>query len=667
MKIQIKRNSGSKIRSLLISSIAIFSFFAVQSSFSQNSINKFSDPVIREIHDLADRRDSLALLPFLRDSNPNYRGEALMCFGSVQSIGLIDSIAPALNSDFNGIRIAAAFALGQTFHTKAVPYILSAIERDTVKLVKGMLFDALGKCGEESHLQWLAAQNVDFQESEGQAQGILRFALRGIIMPEGNSRMVEIIKKGSSTVGVIFASYHLGRYTDTLWLSNNVVELEELYRNERDPLVSSNLIMAIIKARQNEAWPYAEDILQSDADYREKVNILKTLGQSNWDKARKLIYKLAIGQDPNLAVAAAEAIERNAGKEDLRKHLKAISKVKNWRARALLLGRAMEISIDKKNLPGKIGRRILAYYTDSENNAEKAWLLKCLVSSPEKYGFVEQQLNNRDKIVSTYAMETLTLMAKHENCNQAKEKLAAEGIDLNKEFLRIFRSGISSGDIAIISMAASILRDPQLAYIELITDVGFLERALEQTQTPDLIEAKNELLATLAYLSGKKEAGKTTPVYNHPIDWERVMRIPSKQLLGFNTSKGEILVQLNVNWCPGTVSAFLELVEEGFYDNKTIHRVVPNFVVQDGCPRGDGWGGPPFSIRSEFTPAPFLPGVLGMASSGKDTEGSQWFLTHTATPHLDGKYTNFGFVVSGMEVVHQLEVGDVIERVVVIK
>ena len=75
---------------------------------------------------------------------------------------------------------------------------------------------------------------------------------------------------------------------------------------------------------------------------------------------------------------------------------------------------------------------------------------------------------------------------------------------------------------------------------------------------------------------------------------------------------------------------------------------------------GDGWGGPPFSIRSEFTPAPFLPGVLGMASSGKDTEGSQWYLTHTATPHLDGRYTNFGFVVSGMEVVHQIEVGDII-------
>ena len=110
----------------------------------------------------------------------------------------------------------------------------------------------------------------------------------------------------------------------------------------------------------------------------------------------------------------------------------------------------------------------------------------------------------------------------------------------------------------------------------------------------------------------------------------------------------------------------MEMVESGFYDGRTIHRVVPNFVVQDGCPRGDGWGGPPFTIRSEFTPAPFLEGVLGMASAGKDTEGSQWYFTHTATPHLDGKYTNFGKVVEGIEVVHQLELGDEIRRIVVL-
>ena len=590
-----------------------------------------------------------------------------MCLGSLQSIGIIDSIAPALDSEMNGIRMAAAFALGQTFHPSAVPLLISALEKDTVKLVKGMLFDALGKTGDVSNLLWLATQKAEFQESEGQAQGILRFALRGLVVPEGNEKMLEIIKEGSSTVGVTYASYHLGRYADSLWLANHAKDLQELYFGERDEMVRSNIIKAIIKARGKEAWPLAEATLKSDADYRVKVNIIQSLSHKSWEKAGKLMYEIACGQDPNQAIAAAESIQRLASESDLRNHIRAAKKTKNWRARALLLGKAMEISTTKKNLPGKIEKRIIALYNGTENVAEKACLLKCLAPDPEKYGFVEAQMKSGPQMVSTYAMETLTLMRKSLNFEKSSDNLILQDIDLDEEFLRIFKTGIRSGDLAIVSMAASVLRDPDLNYKELIKDIGFIEEALKAAGSPEMAEARGELISSMEYFSGKKSGYTAAPAYNHPIDWERVMNIPPKQLVEFVTSKGEIVVQLNVNWCPGTVSAFLELVESGFYNNGVIHRVVPNFVVQDGCPRGDGWGGPPFTLRSEFTPAPFMEGTLGMASAGKDTEGSQWYFTHSATPHLDGKYTNFGFVVSGIEIVHQLEVGDVIEKVEVIR
>jgi cyclophilin family peptidyl-prolyl cis-trans isomerase len=88
------------------------------------------------------------------------------------------------------------------------------------------------------------------------------------------------------------------------------------------------------------------------------------------------------------------------------------------------------------------------------------------------------------------------------------------------------------------------------------------------------------------------------------------------------------------------------------------HRVVPNFVIQGGDPRGDGWGGPGYTIRSEFSPIPFDAGVIGMASAGKDTEGSQWFVTHSPQPHLDGRYTVFGRVTGGLDVVHKIQVDD---------
>jgi cyclophilin family peptidyl-prolyl cis-trans isomerase len=91
--------------------------------------------------------------------------------------------------------------------------------------------------------------------------------------------------------------------------------------------------------------------------------------------------------------------------------------------------------------------------------------------------------------------------------------------------------------------------------------------------------------------------------------------------------------------------------------------MVPNFVLQGGCPRGDGYGGMPWTLRTEIGRKLFTAGSVGLASAGRDTESCQFFITHSATPHLDGRYTRFGEVVSGMDVVWRLQVGDVMERV----
>jgi cyclophilin family peptidyl-prolyl cis-trans isomerase/HEAT repeat protein len=129
------------------------------------------------------------------------------------------------------------------------------------------------------------------------------------------------------------------------------------------------------------------------------------------------------------------------------------------------------------------------------------------------------------------------------------------------------------------------------------------------------------------------------------------------------TAKGTIQVELAVLDAPLTVENFVTLARKGYFDGLQIHRVVPAFVVQDGDPRGDGSGGPGYSIRDELNDRPYLRGTVGMALSGPDTGGSQWFITHAPQPHLEGKYTVFGQVVSGMEVVDRLEMGDTITRI----
>ena len=117
-----------------------------------------------------------------------------------------------------------------------------------------------------------------------------------------------------------------------------------------------------------------------------------------------------------------------------------------------------------------------------------------------------------------------------------------------------------------------------------------------------------------------------------------------------------------------TVDNFVKLARSGYFNGLEVHRVVPNFVMQDGDPRGDGNGGPGWSIRCEINMLPFDRGAVGMALSGKDTGGSQWFVTHAPQPHLDGGYTVFGHVNNvDMKVVDNIVRGDKIISVKIIE
>lgn len=131
------------------------------------------------------------------------------------------------------------------------------------------------------------------------------------------------------------------------------------------------------------------------------------------------------------------------------------------------------------------------------------------------------------------------------------------------------------------------------------------------------------------------------------------------------TDRGEIVVRLRPDMAPLTVESFVGLARNGFFDGLLFHRVVPGFVAQAGCPRGDGFGGPGRTIRCETSDLPYERGTLGMALAGKDTGGSQWFLTHRMTPHLNGKYAVFGAVESGFEALDALVQGDRIRGVTI--
>jgi len=201
------------------------------------------------------------------------------------------------------------------------------------------------------------------------------------------------------------------------------------------------------------------------------------------------------------------------------------------------------------------------------------------------------------------------------------------------------------------------------------TELPDLKRHFARWPLPQYVEARLELQRLQLYREGQKypklELIKTP--YNNPIDWDYVKALGTEQQMVLHTEKGDVVIDMCIDNAPGSVSYLLSLAEDGFYDGLTFHRVISNFVAQGGDPDGNGIGSTPHSLRSEFGWEEYGEGAVGIASAGKDTESCQFFITHNHTPHLNGRYTIIGHVSKGMDVVHQIMIGDVISSVEVLR
>lgn len=220
----------------------------------------------------------------------------------------------------------------------------------------------------------------------------------------------------------------------------------------------------------------------------------------------------------------------------------------------------------------------------------------------------------------------------------------------------------------MIAAIADAVTDPSTGLKTALND-----RKTEFNKALAGLKLPQEMETYLAVTKALKEYGMDAPVIPEdqknvkPIDWSLIDKLKPGTRVQLITSAGTITMRLFADKAPASVSNFLDLASKGFYNNKYFHRVVPNFVIQTGCPRGDGYGSLDFTIRSEVADAYYDDeGYVGMASAGPHTEGTQFFITHSPTPHLDGRYTIFGKVISGMDVVHSINMGDAIKQVIII-
>lgn len=257
--------------------------------------------------------------------------------------------------------------------------------------------------------------------------------------------------------------------------------------------------------------------------------------------------------------------------------------------------------------------------------------------------------------------------------------------------------GLQSGDPVQIALAADAMRDSSGIYQPW---VALLYPPLKNYKNAEYADAITEILKTLAVSRPPDAAPFIAPILNArdgrirdlarrvmadayktdtrktPDDYYGAGRLSNlskltkyglRPIVLLETERGNILIRLDGYYAPFTVDAFLTAAENGFYNGLVFHRVVPNFVVQGGDPRGDGWGGPGYTLLTERSPIGYNAGAVGMARAGFDTEGSQFFITLTDQPHLNFKYTRFGEVIAGLDIAAKLEKGDRILAVSVLE
>lgn len=632
------------------------------------------DSTLQRLYTFQDEQVSDSLIAFFRHKDPTYRYASALAFGSIKANTALDSLLILLKDPIEEVRVAAAYAIGQIGESRTEDQLIGAFEQgDTAKLynkANRAILEAVGKSASEKYLSALANistyQATDTTLLEGQAWGLYRYALRDLTSPEGTARMIELVTKNKypTSVRVIAANY-LYRAKNITIDSLVVPTIAQTATQSEDPRIRMALMIALGKSKTSTALNALLARFPNESDYRVKTNIITALRNFEYGDVQALILEALKDKNIHVSQRAAQYFVTNGIGRDATFYWRTAKDTLPWQTQLSMYTAAhTHLANYYTNYKNTINYELRRRFEDSKNNYEKAEILRTM----SKYGWNYRTIHDSGYAhpslpVRTAAVEALA------NISEIADFQRYFGLGyrrVKKDLANYFVEAIRTGDAGMTATAAIALRNKEQNYASQIDSMQILETTLAQLEMPKEIETYNELKKTIETLNNRLITPPATAQFNHPIDWNLVQELGDRPRARIRTNRGTIVLELLTDVAPGTVANFVQLAREGFYNNKTFHRVVPNFVIQGGCPRGDGYGSLDYTIRSEL---PYLhydhEGYVGMASAGNHTEGTQFFITHSPTPHLDGNYTIFAKVEEGMEFVHDIQIGDLMEEVTI--
>jgi len=651
------------------------------------------------------------LISYLKHQQSSLRAKACIALANIQDTSALADVVPLLEDTNDGVRSSAAFALGLIGSGRSQASLFEALRKEPNDSVAGRMMEALGRCGDQEGLDGVIEfSSLKNSLKQFQALSVARFALRNIKSERSIWFCFDLLADLDPEVQ--------WRALYALWrsLPHGLIDIEISKRKEtlialaKSSNADVRIHLATLIGRSKSAdagdiFAAIEESEQQFHDWRVEVQIVRGYGSLIPRHPELLEHLLTAltSQNDHVLIAALQTVAQLPRLTEInpevrvlwRERLKELARPKKTGAILVqgeaLVALARQFPEDDFELFSTLGRMELSPVV-------RAKCLEALSHNPSAKTlevFLEK-LTDDSLRVSMAAWDFIkrfftprvkdVLRSKYENWENVPQRVFEKVI-----------TALKRDDVAITSLVAGALADSSFfALLDRSDRKEAIEKGLKESFDrlvfPEGVEARQAIVRALGSINAARSVPFLEKALNDPVktvameaakalqqitgrdysnkvakasrldhvdfDWPSFESINENQKLLLKTEKGIVTLVLLKTHAPFTVLNFVKLVRRKFFDGLTFHRVVPNFVVQGGDPRGDGWGGPGYTMRSEYGLMNYERGSVGVASAGKDTEGCQFFITHTAQPHLDGRYTIFARVVSGMDVVDRLQVGD---------
>lgn len=663
------------------------------------------------------------LSSLMSHANPAVRTRAALAAGRIGNELAIPALVSLLESDSDArVRSMAAFALGEVESPQPVEQLTAQLSQNNTPHLRARIVEALGKIAAalpptaEAKKKEIGKTVLDVLKFEARRSApdteVVLLALTATLRarPEGAGAVVaEFLSYPDSRI-----RSDAGNTLARLRAKDGNEQLQKLLTSDPDPNVRANAARVLGATEDKSAYDGLLDRALNDKDSRVRVSAVRALGSLR--DARAASPLLAVGKTRVAQGGISETLEIVTTLGRLEQNARSKASIEWLNELQSLKAPEVEVafarihpqlySTDIHEIPdphdwlrfSAIGQGIaeLANVKSGDPMLDANIKNEALRNLTMSLSCPRDEPPRRRELLRVRPGMVLAVRCTPMSAKALPNWLRAYAAFKPKDLAELLRQQLKDSDVIVRATAAELLgelptdptntaalrealtvalrdqgsNDAVLAIIDALAkpkDRSANEAIMMALDTNDYIVRRKAIEALQTSGAGDfKNRLTEVKTQNTARDYQRaISRIGKRVLAVVNTSKGSFTIELLPEAAPLNVDNFVQLARHRYFNGIVFHRVVPNFVVQGGDPRGDGNGGPGYQIRCEINEVPYQRGTVGMALSGKDTGGSQWFVTHAPQPHLDGGYTVFGNVIAGMEVVDRIVRGDTIRSIVV--